>query len=138
MSDQTVTARTDADQTGRDQTGRDVDVDVVVIGSGGAGLCAALTASEHGATRILVAESEAVVGGSSRLSGGLVMGAGTRYQRALGIDDDADALVHDYMAVNRWSVDAAIVRRLCELYGWDVSMRPRSDTNGAIASIRFS
>jgi len=31
----------------------------------------------------------------------------------------------------------AIVRRLCELYGWDVSMRPRSDTNGAIASIVF-
>jgi signal transduction histidine kinase len=32
----------------------------------------------------------------------------------------------------------AIVRRLCELYGWDVSMRPRTDTNGAIASIKFS
>jgi len=32
----------------------------------------------------------------------------------------------------------AIVRRLCELYGWDVSMRPRTDANGAIASIRFS
>ncbi len=32
----------------------------------------------------------------------------------------------------------AIVRRLCELYGWKVSMRPRSDTNGAIASIVFS
>ncbi len=32
----------------------------------------------------------------------------------------------------------AIVRRLCELYGWDVSMRPRSDANGAIASIRFN
>ena len=31
----------------------------------------------------------------------------------------------------------AIVRRLCELYGWHVSMRPRDDTNGAIASIRF-
>jgi signal transduction histidine kinase len=31
----------------------------------------------------------------------------------------------------------AIVRRLCELYGWDVSMRPRSDANGAIASIQF-
>lgn len=31
----------------------------------------------------------------------------------------------------------AIVRRLCLLYGWDVSMRPRSDTNGAIASIVF-
>jgi signal transduction histidine kinase len=32
----------------------------------------------------------------------------------------------------------AIVRRLCELYGWDVSMRPRSDGNGAVASIVFS
>jgi signal transduction histidine kinase len=32
----------------------------------------------------------------------------------------------------------AIVRRLCELYGWSVAMRPRSDTNGAIASIQFS
>lgn len=31
----------------------------------------------------------------------------------------------------------AIVRRLCELYGWNVSMRPRSDANGAIACIRF-
>jgi signal transduction histidine kinase len=31
----------------------------------------------------------------------------------------------------------AIVRRLCELYGWQVSMRPRSDANGAIASLVF-
>ncbi|MBD8881143.1 MULTISPECIES: sensor histidine kinase [Rhodanobacter] len=31
----------------------------------------------------------------------------------------------------------AIVRRLCELYGWQVSMRPRTDGNGAIASIVF-
>jgi signal transduction histidine kinase len=31
----------------------------------------------------------------------------------------------------------AIVRRLCDLYGWQVSMRPRSDMNGAIASIVF-
>ncbi|MBA2079507.1 HAMP domain-containing sensor histidine kinase [Rhodanobacter sp. PCA2] len=31
----------------------------------------------------------------------------------------------------------AIVRRLCELYGWQVSMRPRADANGAVASIVF-
>ncbi|MBD8897414.1 HAMP domain-containing sensor histidine kinase [Rhodanobacter sp. DHG33] len=31
----------------------------------------------------------------------------------------------------------AIVRRLCDLYGWQVSMRPRTDTNGAIATIVF-
>lgn len=31
----------------------------------------------------------------------------------------------------------AIVRRLCDLYGWQVSMRPRSDANGAVASLVF-
>lgn len=87
------------------------DVDVVVVGSGAAGLAAALSAREHGAARVLVAESEPIVGGSSRLSGGLMMGAGTRYQRALGIDDDPDRLFHDYMQLNRWNVDTVAVRR---------------------------
>jgi flavocytochrome c len=93
------------------------DVDVVVVGSGAAGLAAALAARAEGAGQVLVAEAEGVVGGSSRLSGGLIMGAGTRYQRALGIDDDAESLFHDYLQVNRWNVDAAVVRRLCEFAG---------------------
>lgn len=95
----------------------DVDVDVVVVGSGAAGLVAALTAVERGALRVLVAEAEGIVGGSSRLSGGLIMGAGTRYQAAAGIDDAPDELFHDYMQVNRWRVDAATVRRFCEESG---------------------
>jgi len=98
-------------------THNDVDVDVLVIGSGAAGLCAALAARQSGAERVLVAEAEGVIGGSSRLSGGLIMGAGTRFQRALGIDDDADALFHDYLTVNRWNVDAGVVRRLADLAG---------------------
>ena len=69
---------------------RERDVDVLVVGSGAAGLAAALSARENGAQTVLIAESEGVVGGSSRLSGGLMMGAGTRYQRALGIEDDAE------------------------------------------------
>lgn len=95
----------------------DRDVDVLVIGSGAAGLAAALTAREQGAAAVLVAEAEPIVGGSSRLSGGLMMGAGTRYQRALGIDDDADRLFHDYLQLNRWDVDIAAVRRLAEEAG---------------------
>jgi succinate dehydrogenase/fumarate reductase flavoprotein subunit len=92
------------------------DVDVVIVGSGAAGLAAALTARQRGAA-VLVAESEGVVGGSSRLSGGLIMGAGTRYQKALGIDDDADAMFHDYMQLNAWNVDAGVVHRFTELAG---------------------
>jgi signal transduction histidine kinase len=31
----------------------------------------------------------------------------------------------------------AIVRRLCDLYGWDVSLRPRPDMAGAVSTIDF-
>lgn len=65
----------------------DRDVDVLVLGSGAAGLTAALSARQDAAASVLIAEAEGLVGGSSRLSGGLTMGAGTRYQRALGITD---------------------------------------------------
>src|SRR5258707_13890010 len=93
------------------------DVDVLVVGSGAAGLAAALSAREHGAQSVLITESEGLVGGSSRLSGGLMMGAGTRYQRALGIEDDAGSLFHEYMQLNQWKVESAVVRRLAELAG---------------------
>ncbi|WP_409329679.1 FAD-dependent oxidoreductase [Trujillonella humicola] len=95
----------------------DRDVDVLVVGSGAAGLAAALSARENGAGRVLVAEAEGVVGGSSRLSGGLTMGAGTRYQRALGIADDAGSLFSDYMTLNHWDVEAGVARRLADLAG---------------------
>ncbi len=92
------------------------DVDVLVIGSGAAGLAAALTARQAGAT-VLVAESEHVVGGSSRLSGGVVMGAGSRVQEAAGIVDDADAMFREYMALNQWQVVPGAVRRLADESG---------------------
>ena len=43
----------------------EADVDVVVVGAGAAGLTAALAARTQGA-RVLVAESESVVGGTRR------------------------------------------------------------------------
>src|SRR4051812_34563328 len=93
------------------------DVDVLIVGSGSAGLAAGLEAREVGAASVLVAEAEGVVGGSSRLSGALTMGAGTRYQRKLGIADDADSLFHDYMTLNHWNVEAGCARRLADLAG---------------------
>ena len=87
------------------------DFDVVVIGSGAAGLTAALTAAELGAS-VLVAEAEGQVGGSSRVSSGMMMAAGTRLQRAVGIDDSPEQLFREYMQLNQWQVDAGLARRL--------------------------
>ena len=49
----------------------DHDVDVVVLGSGGAGLTAALTAAVHGAS-VEVYEKSATVGGTTAVSGGIM------------------------------------------------------------------
>jgi fumarate reductase flavoprotein subunit len=59
------------------------DYDVVVIGAGGAGLAAALTAAEDGAS-VLAIEAADKPGGSTALAGGSFMAAGTDVQAAIG------------------------------------------------------
>ena len=79
------------------------DYDVVVLGSGLAGGCAALEAAAAGA-RVLIAEAEDKPGGRSQFSTGMIMGAGSRFQRDRGIADDAEALFRHYMTLNQWKV----------------------------------
>ncbi|MEW6472239.1 MAG: FAD-dependent oxidoreductase [Actinomycetota bacterium] len=101
------------------------DYDVVVVGSGVAGLSAALEASNAGCSVLLV-ESQGQLGGSSALSGGIIMAAGTSVQRQAGIDDSAEDLFHDYMLVNQYRVAPALVRRLAHESGpaveWLISL----------------
>lgn len=93
------------------------DYDVIVVGSGAAGLAAAVAAADTGAS-VLVVEGEKRVGGSSRLSGGHFYAAGTSVQKAAGVlDDTADAMFEEYMTLNQWLVDPAVVRRYCDLSG---------------------
>jgi len=52
-------------------TNWDESVDLVIIGSGGGGLCAALTAHDAGA-QVVVLEKERLAGGSTAMSGGVL------------------------------------------------------------------
>jgi fumarate reductase flavoprotein subunit len=59
-------------------------------------------------------EAMGKIGGSSRLSSGVVMGAGTRYQRSKGITDDSpEKFLRHYMDVNNWRIQPTIAHRLC-------------------------
>jgi fumarate reductase flavoprotein subunit len=90
------------------------DFDVIVVGSGAAGLTAAIAASDAGAS-VLVVEADTRIGGSSRLSGGHFYAAGTSIQREAGIEDTPDAMFEHYMTLNQWMVEPSVVRRYCDL-----------------------
>src|SRR4051812_112296 len=68
--------------------------DFVVVGSGGGGLAAALTAADAGAS-VLVLEKQPLIGGSTAMSGGMAWIPDNPVMRAAGVADSyADAMAH--------------------------------------------
>jgi succinate dehydrogenase/fumarate reductase flavoprotein subunit len=77
------------------------EVDVLVIGFGIAGGCAAVSAAEAGA-RVLVLERAAAAGGTTSMAGGhFYLGGGTAVQQATGHPDTADEMYKYLVAVSR-------------------------------------
>jgi len=75
--------------------------DVVVIGSGAAGMPAAILAKENGASVIVVEANRDIGGHAAVCSGGVQLGAGTKAQKDAGIVDTPDMLFKD---LTDWSV----------------------------------
>ena len=59
-----------------------VETEVLVIGGGGAGICAALSASEQGA-KVVLCEKSGVLGGATIMSSGKIPAVGTAQQEAI-------------------------------------------------------
>ncbi|MCF8572227.1 FAD-binding protein [Gordonia sp. HY002] len=77
------------------------DVDVVVLGAGIGGCCAAVEASAAGAN-VLVLERSAAAGGTTCMAGGhFYLGGGTAVQKATGHEDSADEMAKYITAVSR-------------------------------------
>lgn len=86
----------DVDDVVKEVDGEDMSTDVVIIGSGGAGLAAAIEASDAGKDVILVEKMPLVGGNTLRATGG-INAAGTSVQEDLGIEDNADIHFEDTM-----------------------------------------
>jgi succinate dehydrogenase/fumarate reductase flavoprotein subunit len=89
-----------------------VDHEVIVLGGGGAGLAAAVTAQAAGA-RVLLVEAGDHLGGSTAMSAGVFYAAGTSVQRAAGVFDDVERMFRYYMAINQWVLEPGLVMRYC-------------------------
>ena len=72
--------------------------DVVVVGSGAAGLAAALEARKAGA-EVIVLEKMGSIGGNSVISQGLAAVPGTPQQSEAGIGDNPELMFNDLMKV---------------------------------------
>jgi fumarate reductase flavoprotein subunit len=103
-----------ADGTNLVSTMTQPSYDVLVVGGGGAGLAAAVTAAEAGA-RVLIVEAGDHLGGSTELAAGVFMAAGTPAQVELGYPEDSiNGFFDYYMTFNRWDTDPATARRFCD------------------------
>lgn len=98
----------------RDVPAWDVEADVVVVGYGCAGVCAALEARAAGGD-VLVLERSGGPGGTSINSGGfLYCGGGTALQKALGYEDSVENMAAYMMAACGPEPDAALIQAYCE------------------------
>lgn len=112
--------------------------DVIVIGSGFAGLAAAIECQMGGAN-VIVLEKMKAIGGNSIISDGGIAAPNTDEQRNLGIIDSADCMFEDMMRSAEGQNNPLITRIICDhaldAYQWSkdllkVKYMPRVDIFG--------
>lgn len=89
--------------------------DVVVVGSGTAGTCAALRAAELG-KKVVCLEKNSGLGGTSVFAEGLC-GIGSRYQAEQGIEVDRAAVLADTMSYHHYACLGPVVRSFIDNCG---------------------
>ena len=92
-----------------------LETDIVVIGAGGAGLAAAVSAAEKGA-KVIVLEKRPVPGGSTLFAEG-PFAAESPTQKRLNIQCTKDELFNIQMYYNQWTLNARQVREVINKSG---------------------
>src|SRR5512137_2299762 len=102
------------------QTMKNFETEIVIIGAGGAGLAAAVTASKLGAKVILLEKRHSPGGNSSMAEG--IFGSESPLQKRAGIDAHRDSLFNTAMEFSHWKLNRRLVRafvdKSCDTIKW--------------------
>jgi len=90
-----------------------IETEVLVVGSGIAGLTAAIEAASAGA-EVLVIEKLGSLGGNTAVSASMIQAGGARLQEALGVEDSADAYEAFLNRMGRGVADPAMIRHIAQ------------------------
>ena len=90
----------------------DKEVEVLIVGSGFAGLAAGIEAIRKGAKDVHIFEKMPYFGGNSAINGGLFAAPGTPMQKKEGIDDSVEKMVADQIASGRGIADESLLRHV--------------------------
>ena len=90
----------------------DLETELVVVGAGACGLMASFAAANRGVEVILL-EKDTRLGCNTELASGSIAAAGTRFQKALGIEGTAEQMAEEVMRKNGGRADRDIVLALC-------------------------
>lgn len=91
----------------------DMETEVVVVGGGGAGLTAAISAAEKG-SKVILLEKLAYMGGATMLSARIIPAAGTELQANAGIEDSPTAMARDILRPAHYSQDKKLVNLIAD------------------------
>ncbi len=97
----------------REKRESEYTADVIVVGAGGAGLSAAITAADNGAD-VIVLEKMPMPGGNTLISGGEYAAPGNWIQVKEGIEDSTEQFYNDILAGGDYENDPSLVRILAE------------------------
>ncbi|MDR1083163.1 MAG: flavocytochrome c, partial [Coriobacteriales bacterium] len=88
--------------------------DVVVIGAGGSGMAAALTAKANGASDVVILEKELFNGGNTNFSSSGMNASETKFQKEQGIEDSNGLFVEDTYKGGKEIGQIDLIEHLCD------------------------
>ena len=94
-------------------TSWDTEAEVVIAGLGVAGACAAIEAREAGADVLVLERASGGGGTTANAAGHVYLGGGTRVQKAVGVEDDAQSM-YTYLLMNTPEPEEEKIRLYCD------------------------